>query len=300
MTAVSMRSTTNELMKFQIANIGFPLSSSEVVFQVDIQHNTSMSLPCTAIVLVHRDTPTLWNSLHSLDWLDTIIVIDNNSQIAPERFTAASVTSIHPISDNFTDFAAVRNDSMLLVTTPWCFFLDSDEVVDPMSSESLASLEDAMQNQHCAALSCRRSDVFLGKKLRFGEAGRQTLIRFLRINQAHWMGIAHENPVVSGGIQRSQVALTHYSHESIKSFIEDVSVYAKIIGSSKMSSRTQNLWQLLFFPPLKLLYDLSILGGLLDGWRGITYSYCMALHSLLVRIYYYEKSSRLVSRTTTA
>lgn len=256
-----------------------------------------MLLPLTAIVLVHRETPILWQSLRSLSWAEKIILIDNESQIPAERLYQAGVAEIFALPGTIDDFASVRNLSMKQVMTTWCFFLDSDEVVDPPTEASLSTVHNLMKDPATAGIIIKRSDIFFQKRLSYGEAGNRPLIRFVRPAVSRWVGRAHETPIVSGRTQTSELTISHYSHESIHSFIADVSRYAKIVAAERAPGNASNLVQLLFFPPLKLLYDLIVLGALLDGWRGIVYSYCMALHSLLVRVYWYEKNVDLVSKT---
>lgn len=258
-----------------------------------------MKLDCTAIVLVHQETPILWQCFASLAHFEHLLVVDAGSQIETRRFRAAGVDQVIVGPSPIQDFAQVRNEAMSHCKTPWCFFLDSDEVLDQVADEQLSAVRQLLQETTVAGLTVKRSDVFLQQKLEYGEAGNQSLVRFLRPGNARWEGKAHETPSIHGTIGNSMMTLSHYSHESIKSFISDVSNYAKIVSTQKNASHGSNLAQLLFFPPLKLGYDLLLLGAVLDGWRGVVYSYCMALHSLLVRMYWYENHTSLVQPTNT-
>ena len=56
-----------------------------------------MIAPCTAILLVHRDTPVLWSSLSALKWCEHIMVVDNDSKIDVARLYDAGVTSVFAI-----------------------------------------------------------------------------------------------------------------------------------------------------------------------------------------------------------
>lgn len=259
-----------------------------------------MQLHCTAIVLVHQDTPILWQCLASLSLFEKVLVIDSGSQIDTNSLKRAGVTDVVTIQALITNFAEVRNQAMHHCTTPWCFFLDSDEVLDPQDSSVMIEIESMFRDNSLHGITVKRSDVFLQQKLQYGEAGNQALIRFMRPDQTRWEGAAHEVPTIPGSVHNSVLTISHYSHESINSFIDDVSKYAKIVATQKQSSRIGNLAQLICFPPLKLVYDLFLLGGILDGWRGVIYSYCMALHSLLVRIYWYEKHASLAPQPNTA
>lgn len=294
MTAVSIKSTTNPLTAPQIA-IESLLSSSTVVFQGDNRHN-EVVLPCTAIIITDAHGESFARAVASLKHFESVLVIATAANAQENEYERAGVTSVVLRPGIITDFAAVRNEAMQHVSSEWCFFLDSDEVLDTPAKESVDTLETYLHDEQVSGVSVRRSDIFLGKRLSYGEAGRQLLVRFMRVKNTTWEGQAHERPVILGDVKESELTLSHYSHESINLFIADIASYAKIIASERQTTAGANLLQLLLFPPLKLVYDLIVLGGVLDGWRGVTYSYCMALHSLLVRIYAYEKRTQLASQ----
>ena len=258
-----------------------------------------MKLPCSVIVLIHKNSPTLWRCLSSVAMFEHIRVVDNHSGVPKTEFTKAGVSDVITVDGTIDDFASVRNQSMSALHTPWCFFIDSDEVLEPLTKQQLEQLNGQFQDPSFQGLSLKRSDVFYSKKLSYGEAGNRSFVRLMRPEYAHWSGRVHEIPIISGIVSQSPLQIAHYSHDSVSSFITDVSAYAKIVATERNLDQSSNLIQLLFFPPLKLLYDLFLLGGILDGWRGISYAYCMALHSLLVRIYTYEKNLELVSPSTT-
>lgn len=253
-------------------------------------------LACTTIIITDTHDESFARAVASVKSFEAILVIVTATNAKMTEYQLPGVTSVVLRPGRISDFAAVRNEAMQHATTEWCFFLDSDEVLDTPAKESVDFLEETMRDEQVSGISVRRSDIFLGKRLSYGEAGRQLLVRFMRVKNTKWEGSAHERPVTTGGVKESELTLSHYSHESINLFIADIASYAKIIASERQTTTGANLLQLLLFPPLKLLYDLIVLGGVLDGWRGVTYSYCMALHSLLVRIYAYEKRTQLASQ----
>lgn len=245
------------------------------------------TLPVTGIVLVGKKTRQLATTLESLSWVQEIICYDNNSGVDFARFNTDRITVIsnpEPISD----FSAVRQSLQQKAGQPWVFFVDSDEVVQVASMTELQKL---LENPGLHGLSVLRSDVFLDQALEYGEAGEQSLIRLIRPTYGTWQNPVHEVLHVSGGLAAAPIRIAHYSHDSISEFIGQITEYAQLVAATRTTTPLRNLLELLFFPPGKLFYALVIQGGVLDGWRGVVYACCMSLHSLLVRVYWYEAHS---------
>ncbi len=224
-------------------------------------------------------------ALASLPDVAEVLIFDNSSGADWSVFTTFHGFHVYTLTEPITDFAAIRNQALSMAEHDWVLFIDSDEVITP---ESFTALTTFCENPHGQAASVVRSDVFYGKKLQYGEAGNQPLVRLCNKHFCAFTGAVHERAVVKGSIVQSGITLEHYSHTSISEFIATVSVYAQLLGRQKKASKKQLVFEMLTFPLGKLYYGLVIQGGFLDGWRGIVYAACMSLHSLLVRVYAYE------------
>lgn len=242
-------------------------------------------LPLTVIVLVGSKTKHLPETLRSVEWASEIILFDNNSGFDFTQIAIDSRVMILFDQNPITDFAATRQMLQAKATQPWVFFVDSDEVV---ILHSLPELQAVLQEPALHGLSTIRSDVFLGKQLAYGEAGSQAIIRLVRPEYCTWQNQVHEVAEIDGSVSNAPMTLLHHSHESITAFIAEVTRYARLAALHRTSNSGRNLLELILFPPLKLLYSLVVQGGVLDGWRGVVYACCMSLHSLLVRVYWYE------------
>lgn len=241
-------------------------------------------LPISVIILAHRNDDNLKKAIASAHFASEIMVIDNNSGADWNQFKDAPlkiISSTEPI----TDFSAVRNSASKQAKNDWVFFLDSDEEVAQPVIPHLAAI---LASPTAKGAAIFRSDVFYGKKLDYGEAGEQQLLRIGRKNNLQFVGAVHEVATVSGEMIYSKIHILHHAHPSINEFIEDVSSYAQMVAATKTTSLHRNLLEMIIFPPVKLFYGLIIQGGIMDGWRGVVYAACMSLHSLLVRIYRYE------------
>jgi glycosyltransferase involved in cell wall biosynthesis len=229
----------------------------------------------------------LLKAIASVTQFSELLILDNASGITKKDVTHDNC-KIHTLSDHpITDFSAVRNKALQLASEKWVFFLDSDEVLQPFSVRKLSKVLATTQHH---GLNCTRSDFFLGKQLRYGEAGNQKIIRLLRACHTTFTGKIHEVAQVTGSTGEVPLCIDHYSHQSISNFISDVSTYATLLGAEKKNSLPRLLFELLFYPPTKCMHTYVIKGGWRDGYRGLTYSLVMSLHSLIVRITAYEQN----------
>jgi hypothetical protein len=253
-------------------------------------------LPVSVIILAHQDTKLLRSAIASAAWASQRIVIDIGADLSQSQLTAAGVQHLVTLSGTITDFAAIRNQVMKHADHDWILFLDSDEVIQPLTTDQQQDLAMLLNNSQLGGMSLRRSDVFLEKKLSHGEAGNQKITRLIRRDQGQWQGAVHETWQTTLPIAESSLKLEHHAHHSISAFIADISGYAMIAADNRRQSSLANYWQLLTYPLGKILYDAILLQGARDGWRGVVYCYCMALHSLLVRLYWYEKHLGVAAR----
>lgn len=248
-------------------------------------------LDLSVIVLVHQDNGIINKTLASVAFAKEIIVIDNNSSIDWKKISEVYPVKVIEQTEPITDFSAVRNMALEKAVHEWVFFIDSDEVLESGSLPQVA----ALLASDAAGAVITRSDVFHGKTLQYGEAGNQQIIRLGKKSRMRFEGKVHEVAQIHGQLSYTSLKLNHYAHNNVKEFVADVSEYARLAAATKTSGFKQNLFEMCSFPVAKLLYGLIIQAGIIDGWAGICYAYCMSLHSLLVRIYRYETLAKAES-----
>jgi glycosyltransferase involved in cell wall biosynthesis len=242
-------------------------------------------LPLTICILTHRSDELFIQALQSAQLAQEVLVLDNQSHNHWQTLKKEYAFVLQSLDGELTDFAAARNLGLKLASQPWVLFLDSDETLTPGSKELL---EEILDSKLTSAFSVTRVDTFLGQKINYGEA-RLELIRLLNKDRCHYTQPVHEVPVVSGPISKSQLVILHQPHASLSSFIEKVGKYASLVAQSRPANLPRIMLELIFYPPLKFLYNYFVRLGFLDGWRGLTYAVVMSLHSLFVRIFQYEQ-----------
>lgn len=246
-----------------------------------------MKLPCTAVLLTNTNSQQCLQAIASLHSFEELLIMDNASELQKKDISHDNYQRIALPETPITDFAKVRNKALNLAQHDWVFFLDSDEILQPFDHSSFNKTLESTTHQ---AFTCVRSDFFLGKQLHYGEAGNQLLTRLVSKHHTTFTGAIHEVAEVSGTTGVSPLVIYHYSHQSVSSFIADITKYATAIGQQKKLSVPELLFELLLYPPAKLIKTYILLGGFMDGYRGLCYSLVMSLHSLIVRITSYEKN----------
>jgi glycosyltransferase involved in cell wall biosynthesis len=220
-------------------------------------------------------------SLASVQFAKEILIVDNKSQNdwqnLAKKYHFQVLAFDHPIKN----FAEVRNWALKHASESWVLFLDADE---ELKTDSEAKLKEVMENNLFDGVFIWRSDIFLGKQLKFGEAGRLSLLRFFKKDLTSFNYAIHEVAKVSGKVGQSEVEITHLAHVSISKFLEKVFFYSYQIGKSYHRDKLGLILEILLLPIGKFIYNFIFKLGFLDGWRGLIYATVMSLHSLIVRI----------------
>lgn len=256
----------------------------------------------TVIILCHENTELFRDVVSNVidqPWVTAVHLIDtqhgSNVHFPKPKHAKITTFKVPTKWENF-DFAQIRNQAIAQIETKWFLFLDSDEVLDEVAKKSIGEFlsenGEGSKNDHeggaAVAAQLQRTDYFHSKPLHYGETGNCFKIRLGKKHHVQFVRPIHETAVVSGGHTVTLAGtIKHHSHSSTKAFIHSVSRYAYL----EAKLRTWN-WvtclNLIFLPPLKVLYIFFVQLGFLDGYRGLIYAYVMGLHSLFVRVFTYE------------
>lgn len=243
-------------------------------------------LPLTVIILTNRNDQRFVNALQSGQFAEEVLVVDNHSGNDWKKLAKKNRFRLIKYTEKIENFAQVRNFALEKATYEWVFFLDSDEII-PVSEQP--AIQRAIKNGKLDGAFVKRTDVFMGKQLRYGEAGKQRILRLFKRDLGHFNRAVHEVAKVNGKVGNIDVTIIHHAHVSISEFISTVSWYAQQIGFNRSFLPHEVLLELLIYPPGKFIFNYIFALGFLDGWRGLIYALVMSMHSAAVRVYAYEK-----------
>lgn len=241
----------------------------------------------SAVVLVKNEGKNIEACLKSLQFYDEIVVIDDfstdNTVNIAKKYTAHVFQ--HHLND---DFATQRNFGLQKVKGEWALFVDADERVSPELAEEVKSVtSNKLQATRENGFYIKRQDIFLGKSLRFGEAGTIKLLRLAKKNAGKWQRPVHEIWQVQGEVGELQNFLRHTPHPSIREFLTEINHYTTIEANYRMKngySKLKTVFEVITYPIAKFVYNYFLKLGILDGIPGLIMSVMMSYHSFLVRL----------------
>jgi len=241
----------------------------------------------SAVVLTRNESKNLGRCLASLSFCDEIVIVDDNSSDDTLKVAEKFKAKIF-VRELKGDFAAQRNFGQSKVKGQWTLFVDADEVV---TSKLVKEIRESLSGD-VDGYYLRRRDFFWGGELKFGETRKvrnDGLLRLVRKDSGTWMGNVHEVFHTANKTDRLDGFLDHYPHPNLKEFIADINVYSTLRARELYNKGAgTNIFEIVFLPVFKFIYNYFINLGFLDGAAGFTYSFMMSFHSFLVRSKLYQ------------
>ena len=250
----------------------------------------------SAVVLTKNEEKNIERCLRSLDFCDEIIVIDDYS-IDKTAETVHKVLKVHKVYKVIQrklngDFAQQRNFGLSKANNDWVLFVDADEEVSKELKKEIIGLDSRLRGNDTDTYFIKRRDYFWNKELKFGEVKKvreQGIVRLVKKNSGTWMGSVHEVFYTAKNIGQLDGFINHYPHPTLKEFINDINNYSSIRAEELFNRGTgTNVFEIIFFPFGKFLYNYFFNLGFLDGPAGFTYAFMMSFHSFLVRAKLYQ------------
>lgn len=260
----------------------------------------------TAVVLTKNEEKNIERCLKSLDFCDEIIVIDDYSTDKTLNIVhkALKVDKVYKVIQRKlnNNFASQRNFGLSKATNDWVLFVDADEEVSKeLQTEIVSLFHGSIVEEN--AFYLKRRDYFWDQELKFGEIKRvrdQGIVRLVKKSSGTWMGNVHEefNPPAGGNnselrVRKLKTFLNHYPHPTLKEFINDINNYSSIRAEELFNRGIgTNIFEIIFFPFGKFVYNYFFNLGFLDGPAGFTYSFMMSFHSFLIRAKLYQMTNK--------
>jgi glycosyltransferase involved in cell wall biosynthesis len=180
------------------------------------------SLPLTTIIIAGNSETQIARAIRSLRFCPHIVIVAANStddtvsiirRLRPDA-------KIHKTDDQYNKhFSKWRNLGFQHTSTPWIFYLDSDEVVTPLLRRELINY--ITNPDHSTNAVIPRANHFLGVRVRHGGSYPDYVKRLYHRNSFKgYQGILHEEPIVSGDFHHFTHPMLHYTHTDLTSMLD--------------------------------------------------------------------------------
>jgi len=244
----------------------------------------------SAVLIVRNEARHLPGCLASLDGLvDEIVVVDSGSDddtMEIARAAGARVTSLP-----FTGFGPLKQAALEMAGGVWILSIDADErVTAPLAAEIRHVVEG--DRAEPAGYWVRRELIYLGRRLRFGGAESDWVVRLARRDRARFAPLpVHEHLEVQGTTARLRGTLTHLKYDTLSEHLATIDRYTTLIAEQRFARGQRfHSWHLLHVP-WALFARLVLRLGLLDGQAGIIHAAMSAFYPFLkyAKLWRYER-----------
>ena len=211
-----------------------------------------------------------------------IVIVDDNSEDNTVEI-CQKLTSKNRTVQIFTkelnnDFASQRNFGISKTKYDWVLWLDADE----KPSKKLIRFLNNFNRHQYKNYSFKRQDIFLKHKLKHGETNYLNFTRLFNKKYGQFEGRVHEIWKSSNQEKNTKLVIFHYSHSTIKSFIQKINLYSDIRANELFTQKKSvNMFEIILFPIGKFIQNYFFRLGFLDGTPGIIMALCMSFHVFL-------------------
>jgi glycosyltransferase involved in cell wall biosynthesis len=207
----------------------------------------------SAIVIAKDEEGMIGNCLKTLNWVDEIIVIDDESKDRTVEIAKKFTNKV--FTYKMQDFASQRNFGLKKAEEEWILYIDADERITPeLAREIQTVINYQSRRQHrrappkrgfatasslwrrtasiindCAAYAIPRRNFLLGKEMHWGGWWPDYQIRFFKKScLKKWEGELHERPVFKGKLGYLKSSMVHITHRDLSSMVEKTREWSKI------------------------------------------------------------------------
>ncbi len=176
------------------------------------------------------------------------------------------------------NFASQRNFGISKSKHNWIFTIDPDE----QPTKELILFLNHFDKHRYKSYAFKRKDIFLNQTIKHGENAHLYFTRLFNKNYGKFVNQVHEIWQSQKFIKKTRLAISHYSHQTIKSFIQKINFYTDIRSHELYQQKIKtNMFQIIFFPIGKFIQDYFLRLGFLDGTAGIIMALSMSFHVFL-------------------
>ena len=184
----------------------------------------------TITIITKNSAETIEKCLMSVSWADEIIVLDSGS--TDETVVICRKYTNHVIETDWPGFGPQKNRALEKATSDWVFSIDSDEwITDTLRDEITQTI--AQTNKNIFIIP--RRNQYCGKWIRFGDVGKDTVIRLFKRGTARFSDdIVHEKLITDHQpIGKLKSPLLHNSYLSIDALMQRMNRYTTLSAESR-------------------------------------------------------------------
>ena len=234
----------------------------------------------SAVVLTHNSASAIGDCLKSLNFVDEIMVIDDDSTDSTVKIAAGFAAKV--LQKKLTSFASQRNFALRQAKHPWVLMIDSDERV-PI--ELAQEIKAAVKTDSYSAFKMKRLNYFFGRVMKHGGYWPDWQTRLFRVQDfREYRGAIHESPHFNGRLGSLNIPLTHYSHNNISECLTKSISWTKKEADEfiKAGHPPVTWWRIIKVMIWEFCFRYFKKLAILDGYVGLAESLLQAMNRFFV------------------
>ncbi len=223
-----------------------------------------MKSTITAIVIAKNEEPRIALCLEALDWVDELVVVDNNSEDKTGEIAKKYKAKI--IQSDEKNFSHLRELGASRSTSEWVLYIDADEKVNNELKKEIISTMESYLPGTPAGYFIKRDNYYLGNHR--WPVGDKMQRLFLRTSLVGWHGEVHETADVNGDVGTLLHPLIHRTHRTLEEMVAKTNEWSEIEAKLRFDSgHPKIVWWRLIRVMFTGFYDSFIHQA---GWRAGT------------------------------
>jgi glycosyltransferase involved in cell wall biosynthesis len=240
----------------------------------------------TVLVLTLDEAPNIERTLRSVEWAETILVVDSGSSDRT-RAIAESFGNATVLEREFTTHSEQWNFGLGHIQTKWTLAIDADYV---LPNPARGAIERAMRTDR-AGYRASFEYLIYGEPVRGSILPPRTIL--FRTARAHYWQDGHTQKLkLEGDIGQLEFVVAHDDRKPLSRWLASQIKYARQEALKLQASRRSELSlgdrlrsTIVLAPALVFLLTYVFRGGFLSGWRGLFYALQRTFAELLLSLY---------------
>lgn len=184
--------------------------------------NKHTPVTISAVVIAKNEEVRIQACLHSLRWVDEIIVVDNNS--VDKTAEIAHSFGAKVFLSNASDFSVLRTQGLHAAKSTWVLYVDADEIVPKdLEFEILQLLSGWTPKVDPTCYYILRKNYYFGVQRPVGDKMQRLIYKpdFVR-----WSGSLHETAIVRGSYGSLKHKLHHDTHRTLEEMVTKTNTWS--------------------------------------------------------------------------
>lgn len=202
----------------------------------------------SVVIIAQDEEANIGPCLASVPWADEVVVVDGGSRDRTPEIAASMGARVH--RNPWPGFSVQRDLAISLATQDWVLALDADERVPLELAREIQELVQVGGWGRNGYL-VYRDTYFLGRHIKHCGWGGRPVVRLFRRDCGRADGrIVHEGIVVTGQVGRLTHHLVHYSHPTLREYIENMNRCTSLEAEEAVALGVRRSW----LPPVGALW----------------------------------------------